>query len=218
MIFVIELVMLFLGGVALLFVNRKKELTTLVGRKLVLWTFFLFISIILNTVQYIENGDFYSLSFTIDEDLIKGVVLTILIIVIIQLLSPTKLIKKLIKIFSEKKKKGNTIETNPNKDLVYSLELRESQFEVFLQAICFISFSQILFVQLVEYLNIREGILNGSGEGLKYISSGILMITVPIIIRQILYYIVKIKNINEKEPSREEERIREKLTRENVSL
>lgn len=238
-------------------------------KKLIYWGTLLFISGIFNMLMYTENSSPYRLSTHLDKETLDLAVFLIVSCLIIQIISPSiffkringgiKAIFKKVKLRKLKKKNIDNGEKANNMDKLahkktdipivektkfYSDNSRESQekdFELFLNTLCWLSFSFVIvtkiFFALIAFINgsdaftaFSDGTLSKYSKvqkQLNYISSIMLLCTLPISFRQILFYLSKLRkstgpsNLNKERNSVQYERymlIQKNLDKEHKKL
>ena len=102
---------------------------------------------------------------------------------------------------------------NINKETKYE---RQSHFEIFLETICWIGFISIFALEV--YLNLFNTIDNYIKNNFVLVICLIIMITLPITLRQILFYLFNVRLINKTSLSMEEINLNEKLKKTNIKL
>ncbi|MGL5152665.1 MAG: hypothetical protein ACRC7N_19090 [Clostridium sp.] len=216
MIFYIELLILAIG--ILIFSLQKKNDATLenYSKKLVYWTVLLFISIMFNGIQFSKYPSAYSIDTYMESYLVHFIIMVVAVFTIVQILSPSKLIKRIKKYFDSNGKKKSVGMKEPSPIQSRDKEFREEQFESFLNTICWISIINTV---------ILEGLMTNLNIGLEnewsIINSVciISVVAIPIILREIIFYVVKIKNSTYKNKYNEREgRLNRKITNINNRL
>lgn len=205
-------------------------------KKLVYWETILFLSIVFNIIMYINNASVYKLSSYINNGILDLLIFIVFSCSIIQLISPSMFSGKVnhgIKVFFKKlmikdpaKKSFNNNESLSNvnslvhnKADVYPIEtntactnnlkeFQEKNFELFLNTLCMLSFSFVIFINI--FFTIMSSIYGfntlaaaSSSEFIKYkhvqeqldyISCVFLIFTLSIAIRQTLFYLIKLRS------------------------
>lgn len=173
-----------------------------------------FISLSFNTILFTNFGKWYNLSSYLNLNTLLIFIAIILGYFLIQALSPFKFFRKLINyfrlIFSNKIDKTLP---NINKETKYE---RQSHFEIFLETICWIGFISIFALEV--YLNLFNTIDNYIKNNFVLVICLIIMITLPITLRQILFYLFNVRLINKTSLSMEEINLNEKLKKTNIKL
>lgn len=203
--------------------HRFKKKMSMVASKLIYWTTMLFVSATFNSMLWTSYPEAYNMAdyFNIQTLwLIGGVIVLYLLI---QLLAPEGYIEKLMKRFSKKKQATETEEETSKpqaeKKTQPSYYLRESHFETFLETLCWLGFvaTAVLGILLgtLGSLEILGVVLSGLGSIVCLMMIG----TVPIIIRQILFYLYRIRELKEEDNGAElEQKFYHSLKKQNNRL
>ncbi|MGL4773339.1 MAG: hypothetical protein ACRC2K_07225 [Clostridium sp.] len=208
MILKIEAIILAVGALMFIFQHKMKSGMHKVASRLVYWTIILFISIAFNSIQFTKYPSSYTIETYLNSYFLQFLLLGIMVFLIVQLISPSKIIGR-IKAFIKREKVVEEIDPK-------SKALREEQFEIFLETICWVGL-------------VGTVVLEG---GLSFISQTLFdewsvvntvciisVINIPIILRQIIFYLVKIKEIRyENRMSERERRLYYKLNNKNNKL
>lgn len=204
-------------------------------KKLVYWETILFLSTVFNIIMYINNASVYKLSSYINNGILDLLIFIVFSCSIIQLISPSmfsgkinhgikEFFKKLLikdpakKSFNNNESLSNANSLVHNKEDVYpietnatcsnnSREFQEKHFELFLNTLCMLSFSFVIFINV--FFTIMSSIYGfntlvaaSSSEFIKYkhmqeqldyISCIFLIFALSIAIRQTLFYLVKLR-------------------------
>lgn len=214
----LELLIILVGIIVFFLQNKIKSSATDTSKKIVYWTVMFFISLSFNTILFTTYGHWYNLTTYLNLNTFLIILLIAVGFFLIQLLSPFKYLKKFIKLFSINKEK---IHNSLNTEEISSKEtkyVRQLHFEIFLETICWLGFISIFALEC--YFN-----LFGDLTASSFIESNfilvlclVIMITLPITLRQILFYLFNIRSLEERSLSSEEIYLQEKLRKNNIRL
>ena len=189
------------------FSSRKPTST-----RLIYWGCLLFISIIFNMLIYASGPYSYKLSLNIQDESIYALLWLILSFLLIQLLSPSMFLRRFLHFIKSSFITSKT-KPQPVRDYLYNsepsssnhnnnqlptyMEFEEKDFELFLNTLCWLSFTFVILVYLISAIiplivNETELGLNFK-EQLNYICRILVFCTLPITLRQILFYLLKLK-------------------------
>lgn len=214
--FKLELLIILVGLTVFILQNKIRYHKTETSKKIVYWSIMFFISLSFNTILFTTFGKWYNITTYLTLNTLFIIFAVILGYFLIQALSPFKYFKSFINTFRNiYSSKLNEEISNITKETKYE---RQVHFEVFLETICWIGF--IAVFALEAYLN-----LFNQPNDYSFIESNfvlvlclIIMITLPITLRQILFYLFNIRSINKEPLSKEEIFLKEKLKKTNVKL
>lgn len=202
---------------------RAKEKS--VWKKLIYWGGSLFVSIIFNIILVSNNTYSFKLSIDLKDEGIYVFLWLVLSYLVIQFLSPSMFLGKLkegtksvLRKFRliRTEHKDNASESNmlyrenssPKKQSSSDIEFGEKDFELFLKTLCWLAFSFVIFMNLFSLMYSIEALraytqseffMNPDvQEQLTHISNIMVFFTIPICLRQIMFYLSKLK-----EPSAE---------------
>lgn len=217
MILAVQILILTIGLAVFMMQHKLKQKMSIVGSKLVYWTTLLFMSLTFNSILFSSYPNNYDLEgyFNINTLIIVSGILGGYII--LQIIAPSRALTKLLKKIS----KTNRKQEEALKEEVYEQDgyLKELHFETFLETVCWLAF--VFTVALEAYISLLGGIgiseeING---GLKDIVCMLMMISIPIILRQIAFYLYRIRSIKEEQNLTEVEmKFHRKLRKENSRL
>lgn len=198
MILAVELLILCIALMVFMMQHRLKQKISIVGSKLVYWTTLLFASLGLNSILMALYPNSYSLWTYLNRDTFIVIAGMVLGYIVLQIMAPSRVIKKLIKKMNRKKSDSNDgilDEENPESNTY----LKELHFETFLETICWLAFIFTLALQgyntLFKVLPLSQTI----DQSFKNIICLMMMVTVPIGIRQIVFYLYRIRGMREEE-------------------
>ena len=191
--------------------GRRNE--DILAKKIVYWTLMLFVSIFFNSIVYAKYINNYNLKsyFTITS--LIFIVGLLLGYVIIQIISPTNYLKYVISRFSKKDKvsKEDIINEDDEKN-------RQRLFEIFLETICWISLALSFSIDVVLNFKNNAVIEKLITENLSILVCLLLLVTIPICLRQILYYLFSIRKVKRKKIPEKYIALDMKLNKNNVIL
>ena len=130
------------------------------------------------------------------------------------ILSPFKYFKKLIKLF--KNNKSNKLDEEVLEITKETKYERQTHFEIFLETICWIGFISIFALDI--YLNLFTKTNSFIESNFVLVICLIIMVTLPITLRQILFYLFSVRTINKESTSEQEIYLKEKLQKNNTKL
>ncbi|MDP4089216.1 MAG: hypothetical protein Q8930_08120 [Bacillota bacterium] len=186
-----------------------------VWKKLVYWAGILFVSITFNILLYANNNYSFKLFIDINNEGIYILLWLILCYFIIQLLSPSMFLGRLLRGISSKIRKDESSKLVPgdgarNRTLpaaentaaynegIREWSLGEKDFELFLNTVCWLSFSFVIFINLIpiaagSYMQGQFLQYGDIQDQLNYVSRIMVFFTLPTALRQILFYLSKLK-------------------------
>ena len=218
-----QLGILGIAGIVYKLQHRMKKKMSMVASKLIYWTTMLFVSATFNSMLWSSYPEAYNLADYFNIQTLWIVVGVLLLYLVIQLLAPEGYIEKLMKKFSKKKQRTEAGEEMNEHQAEVKAEpnyyLRESHFETFLETLCWLGFvaTAVLGILLgtmgsLEILGVVLG-------GLASIVCLMMIGTVPIILRQILFYLYRIREIKEEDHGAElEQKFYHSLKKQNNRL
>lgn len=221
---VTELIILLIGFIVYILQSKFKETKSETSRKLVYWTVLFFISICFNSILVNSYGNVYLIETYWSIETIIVIALLAIAYAIIQAMSPFNYMKNIKKNLAKIKKSSD--EEIDKEDVEEILEVikektkytKQLHFEVFLETICWLGFISIFalhgYLALLSNYSINN-ILEGS---LVMVICVIIMATVPIALRQIIYYLFRIRTIKEENLTEEQIQFNNMLRKENVRL
>ncbi len=198
MLILLELVILCIGITVYILYHGFKQYLGIMTSKIIYWCSLLFMSVAINSVLSASYPDYFSFSYYANTNTLwslSGIALGCLLLYFI---SPTSLFKRDKK--AKKKKALPSVDTTdlvpatppteePLAPISPSLFLKEIQFESFIEIICWLSF--VFTVGLEAYVTLLGHwflsptlLLN-----IKNMTCLMMMITLPLIIRQLIFYI-----------------------------
>jgi hypothetical protein len=217
----------------------KERYTTIekpLWKKLIYWAVILFISIIFSMVIVSNNASTYKLTSYFNRDTLELVISIILPCLIVQLISPSvvlykKIYRKIKKIFLRRttdrkvrREETTTDEGVSDKEisylyakeknssqLSYSKESQEKDFELFLNTVCWLSFSFVILINVFFMIIAWVNSYNGVDTSLRNLLANydvvvkqlndicciLLILTIAISVRQIIFYLNRLRNHSE---------------------
>lgn len=221
-----EFIILLIGFIVYILQSRFKQTKSETSRKLVYWTVLFFISVCFNSILVSSYGSVYLIETYWTLNTIIVIALLAIGYAIIQAMSPFNYMKNIKKKIGKIKKSSGEEADIDKEEIEEMLEIikektkytKQQHFEVFLETICWLGFISIFilhgFVALINNLSINS-ILEGS---LVMVICVIIMATVPITLRQIIYYLFRIRSIKEENLTEQEIEFNNMLNKENVRL
>lgn len=214
---IIELLILCIGLTVFMMQHRLRQKMSVVASKLVYWTTLLFMSLTFNSILFSSYPSHYNLYgyWNLNSLIVLGSI--VVGYVILQAIAPSKYFSRLVKeLNKEKKKENGTEELEVQEKNGY---LKEIHFETFLETVCWLAFAFTLVLEGYMTLLQGFGMSEGMHIGLKGIACLMMMITTPIIIRQITFYLYRIRSMKEEQNLTEVEiKFHHKLRKENTRL
>lgn len=221
MMILIEFLVLCVGLTVFMMQHTFRRRISLVGSKIVYWCTMLFVSLMFNSILYYAYPTNYRLGSYANLSTLFLLIGIICSYIIIQLLSPSRTYKKMMgKIHKNNEKKPLVkalrdseavtdeigiahLEKIEEPSLVSTSErntyLKELHFETFLETICWLA---IMFTIALELLNMFMGQIfrvEFMANELKDIVCLMMILTIPIILRQIMYYLYSVRGIKEEQ-------------------
>ncbi|MEG0502941.1 MAG: hypothetical protein RR525_12045 [Cellulosilyticaceae bacterium] len=217
MIIAVELLILCIGLTVFMMQHKFRQKMSVVASKLVYWTTLLFMSLTFNSILLSSYPNHYNLAgyWNLNSLMVIGSV--VIGYIVLQAIAPSKYFTKLVKKFRrDKNKEENQEEVKIHEKNGY---LKELHFETFLETVCWLAFAFNLALE--GYMTLLQGF--GMSEaihmGLKGIVCLMMMATAPIIIRQIIFYLYRIRSMKEEQNLSEVEiKFHHKLRKENNRL
>lgn len=217
----IEFLVLCVGLTVFMMQHTLRRRISLVGSKVVYWCTMLFVSLMFNSILYHAYPINYRLGSYANLSTLFLLIGIMCGYIIIQLLSPSRPYKKIKdKIYKNNKKKVlkkalHDSEVDTEEMMINHLEeieepsllgtsekntyLKELHFETFLETICWLA---IMFTITLELFNMFMGQIfriEFMANELKDIVCLMMMLTIPIILRQIMYYLYSVRGIKEEQ-------------------
>ena len=206
MILLIEFLVLCVGLTIFMMQHTLRERISLVGSKVVYWCSMLFVSIVFNSVLFHTYPDKYRLSSYINLSSLTLVIGVVLGYVVIQTLSPSRPYKKIVDKIHKKNKEKMLQKAFQEGDLEVGANepsqntyLKELHFETFLETICWLA---IMFAMSLEIFHAFMTQIFGIDfivNSLRDTMCLMMIITIPIILRQIMYYLYYVRGIKEEQ-------------------
>ncbi|MGL6173939.1 MAG: hypothetical protein ACRC1P_04955 [Cellulosilyticaceae bacterium] len=217
MILAVQILILTIGIAVFMMQHKLKQKMSIVGSKLVYWTTLLFMSLTFNSILFSSYPNNYNLESYFNLNTL--IVLSGILIgyIILQIIAPSRSLTKLIKKIS----KANHKQDEAMQEETYTQDgyLKELHFETFLETVCWLAF--VFTVALEAYVSLlgEIGISEAVDLGLKNIVCMMMMVSIPIILRQIIFYLYRIRSIKEEQNLTEVEmKFHRKLRKENSRL
>lgn len=213
----LEILILTIGLIVFLLQNKIRIQTTEASKKIVYWTVMFFISLSFNTILFTNYGEWYDINTYLNLNTFLIILAIILGCIVIQMLSPFKSIINLFKKLFKRKisTEEKALEEALNKESKYE---RQRHFEIFLETICWIGFIALIAIEC--YISIIGTFMNLSEieSNFALVICLTVMLTLPISLRQILFYLFNIRSINKGSLSSEQILLQEKLQKTNIKL
>lgn len=197
--------------------HRLKHRVSIVSSKLIYWTTLLFASFGVNSVLYALYPTSYDLMAYANRDTAVVILGVIIGYIILQLIAPSRAIQRLIKKLNKKKEEVGEVVSQEKEE--HNSYLKELHFETFLETICWLAFVFALALQAVDYIFGVMSMDFGIATSMKDIVCLMMIGTVPIGIRQIVFYLYRIRGIKEEQEMTEiEMKFHQKLRNNNHKL
>lgn len=156
--------------------------------------------------------------YKIDSYLNLSTLLTVCFIavgyILIQVLSPFKYINKFIQ---WKKNKKKDIEEDTEIKVCSNNE-KQNYFEMFLETICWLGFILTFAIQVIIKFAHLEELNLFIQDSVVFVMCFFVMLGIPIDIRQIIYYLFRIRDVKAESLTKDELELRKKLNHENIKL
>lgn len=206
MILIIELGILAIGLLVFKLQHQIKRRISIVASKLVYWTTLLFVSLGINSILFVKDPGAYNIANYFNDRTLIVVCGILAGYIILQWIAPSRSIQRVLKSLLRKKDvvSEEQIE-NEVKDQSKNSYLKELHFETFLETICWLGF---VFALSLEGMNTILGGLVMEEElfqTLKYSICMMMMVTIPIGVRQIVFYLYRVRGIQEEQEMTEVE-------------
>lgn len=217
MMLAVQLLILCIGLAVFLMQHKFKQKMSIVGSKLVYWTTLLFMSLTFNSILFASYPNNYNLAGYLNINTLIVVGSILIGYMILQIIAPSRYFAKLVKKISKaNRKQDEKMQEETHEQDGY---LKELHFETFLETVCWLGF--VFAVALEAYVGFLGGL--GISEAmhisLKDIGCMLMMITIPIILRQIVFYLYRIRSLKEEQNLTEVEmKFHRKLRKENSRL
>ncbi|MEG2291514.1 MAG: hypothetical protein RSC24_16195 [Clostridium sp.] len=218
MILAIEIIILSIGILVYFLQNKFRSEKKTIRGKLVYWTVLLFISITYNSLLFSAYPDSYDIEIYLNSTVLINVGILVGVFLLIQIFAPSKYIKLIKSFFMNKEEREKTKEDRAAQDKK-NRKIREEHFEVFLETSCWFGF---LFTIILEgYASGFSGVFVSDFLGISLINTVcvIMFISIPVILRQVIYYLMRIRDEKEDDSITSLEKdLHNKLKRENIRL
>lgn len=194
MILLVEILVLCIALSVFVMQHKLRQKISLVGSKVIYWCSLLFVSLIFNSILFARYPGSYEVSsyFNLSTGLaFLGIFVGC---VMIQAIAPSKPFKSIMN--RRSKKEISTEEIGYKEKSHY---LKELHFEAFLETLCWLA---IVFTVLLEvFMTLLRTMLvtDVMGISLNKMACLMMMITMPIIIRQIIFYLYSIRDMQEEQ-------------------
>jgi len=219
MILTIEIIIILIGvGIFLVQRNLNQKTAPMVLR-IIYWTIMLFISLSFNSIQVYLYPYCYNIDTYLDRYGLINLAIVILLFILIQCISPSGFLKNKvskkrpikakrpieadmpIKVKAFKNAAEENFVDTLSPDYIVkdeSVELRERHYEIFLETICWFTFILVLFLQVLNDLWGKNNIFQLISRNLITTSSLILVMSTAIILRQVVFYLMMIRKLEDK--------------------
>ncbi|MGL5353011.1 MAG: hypothetical protein ACRDA5_06765 [Clostridium sp.] len=218
MILAIELIILFIGIAVYLLQNKYRDGKKALRNKLVYWTVLLFMSITYNSLLFSVYPNSYEIEYYLNPVSVMVLIIVICVYIIIQILAPSKYIEMFKNLFRTKEEKNKAKELRKENKKKNSLA-REKYFEIFLETSCWLG---IIFTIVLEaYVTKFNGVFIEDLLGMSLINTVciIMLFTLPVMLRQVIYYLMRIRDEKDEDTLTEiEKKLQSKLRVENFKL
>jgi len=246
MILAIELIIILIGVGIFLVQKSLNQKTTPRVLRIIYWTIMLFISLSFNSIQVYLYPHCYNIDTYKDLYGFINLAIVILLFILIQCVSPSGFLKNKFskkrpmkaKLINKEKMaveenmtiKVKIAETSAEVNLAEALsqdyivkdesvELRERHYEIFLETICWFTFILVLFLQVLNDLWGNNNIFQLFSRNLITTSSLILVLSTAIILRQVVFYLMMIRKLEDKKTiSKSRSALTLKLEKEHTNL
>lgn len=212
----LELVILIIAIVVFILQYKIRFKENKAAAKLIYWTILFFVSLAFNAILYNEFNKWYR----IDSYLNLSTLLTVCFIavgyILIQVLSPFKYINKFIQWKKNKNKRKDIEEDTEIK--VCSNQEKQDYFEMFLETICWLGFISTFAIQVIIKFAHLEELNLFIQDSVVFVMCFFVMLGIPIAIRQIIYYLFRIRDVKAESLTKDELELRKKLNHENIKL
>lgn len=182
--------------------HKRRQKLSIVESKLIYWSTLLFISIGFNGLLFKFFPGHYNVISYWNLPTLLGVFGVLLGYVLLQMIAPSKPLHKVVKRFT-KKKSEEDLDAQDEAEHFEAVEkdsyIKEMHFETFLETVCLIA---ITFTLVLEVMMIVLGEALFSTvltEALRSLCVAMMMITLPIIMRQIIFYLYTIRGMKQEQ-------------------
>ena len=221
MIFFLQCAMMTIALSIFVLQHRLKRNMSIIASRLVYWTTLLFTGIIFNRILYELYPVNYALKTYYTKENLILIAGLIGAYIILQLASPSLLSWKWVKVIRTwiRQRRITGSEELEEGDNKRNIDLKEHQFETFLETICWLGFTLSLMIQGVILLQdyvAREIIIY---EGVTATTCLMMLLSIPIAIRQIIFYLYRIRTMKLEDNVPEKEvKFQKKLRKQNIYL
>ncbi|MGL4800073.1 MAG: hypothetical protein ACRCWY_11870 [Cellulosilyticaceae bacterium] len=220
MMFITQCILLIIALGIFKLQHRLKKRMRLEVSKLIYWTSVLFISVTFNSILYGAYPEHYNMLGYLNVTTLIFILLLIIGSVVIQSIAPATSFKRYWK--KHRQKTDEEVERQvdeqeaPVNVVTYVEELG---FESFVETLCMLAVASVMVLQGGMTLLGQGMIQNEILGGLQSISILLMMLTLPIAIRQIIFYLYHIKRVKKEAYLPEVElAFQQKLKKEHTSL
>lgn len=218
MILFVELLALCIGLTVFTMQHKFRQKISLVGSKVVYWCTLLFVSIIFNSILFAMYPESYNIASYLNFSTLLALLGIIVGCLMVQIIAPSKPFKRWMKKFN--KQKGNEESTEEViKIKEQSNYLKELHFETFLETLCWLAI--VFTVALEIFMNLLRMVFQTEtiDVSLSKMVCLMMMMTVPVIVRQIVFYLYSIRGMKEEQDLSEVEvKFYHKLKKNNSKL
>lgn len=218
MILLVELLVLCIGLTVFMMQQKLRQKISLVGSKVVYWCTLLFVSLIFNSILFAMYPYSYNISSYLNFSTLLALIGIGVGCLMVQVIAPSKPFKKWMKKFDKKQEDGEP-EEEQIKRKEQSNYLKELHFETFLETICWLAI--VFTVALEVFMSFLRIVFQTEAIDLSLnrMVCLMMMITMPIIVRQIIFYLYSIRGMKEEQDLTEiEVKFYHKLKKQNHKL
>lgn len=199
MILFIEVLVLCVALIVFMMQHKLRQKVSLVASKVVYWCSLLFVSLIFNSILVATYPGSYQISNYFNLSTLLALLGVFVGCMMIQVIAPSRPLKKFMKAFSKKKPSTEEEIQEEVKRKEQSNYLKELHFETFLETLCWLA---IVFTVLLEVvMTVLRGVLvtEAINISLNKMACLMMILTMPIIIRQIIFYLYSIRGMKEEQ-------------------
>lgn len=223
MILLVQILLLCIGLLVFVMQHRMKQSISVVASKLVYWTTLLFISLTFNRILLQLYPENYSLVGYMTRGNMQMMAGLLMGYILLQAVAPsrslTQMFHKLTKKLRRQKVEEETNLEVEHQTIEKDSYLKEMHFETFLETLCWLGMTFTVLSEVFSMFMRHFPLFDRIQLGLKDAICVLMIFSMPITIRQIIFYLYRIRTIKEEESLTEVERkFQKKLRKENIKL
>lgn len=199
--FIMELILLGIALSVFMLQHRLKRRMRIEASKLIYWTTLLFVGITFNSILYSTYPNHYNLVGYFNISTLIVIAVVIVGSTVLQFMAPSTSLYKWLQKLKDKKWKGKeevTLQAIEDDEQTPDEYVRELHFETFLETLCLLATVSVLILEGCTIFFGTSVVEFTTLIGLQGISILFMMLTIPISIRQIIFYLYSLRHLKDK--------------------